>query len=245
MDKLYPKAVIFDLGSTLIEYESLAWTELMIQCSLNVKHFLHNEGYGVPNDEEFLNIFGEIQDMYRQLASEKLVEWTVPQAMKKLFEKLEIQSDNGLIGKAFEAYYKPVHERLFIYDDTLATLEKIKQKGYIIGLISNTIFPEEIHQKELKQFSIKPFLDFTVFSSTFGVRKPHRDIFYKAANLAGVAPSECVYIGDRYYEDYEGPTQIGMSAILKIVSIREYPTDMPPSIRSIENLKELERYFDF
>lgn len=82
-------------------------------------------------------------------------------------------------------------------------------------------------------------LDFTVFSSTLGVRKPHSDIFYKAVNLAGQAPSDCLYVGDRYMEDVEGPKELGMSAVLKVKPGREYPDEMPLADRRIDNLSEL------
>jgi putative hydrolase of the HAD superfamily len=108
-----------------------------------------------------------------------------------------------------------------------------------MGLVSNTIFPERAHQQELDRFGLKPYLKFAVFSSTFGLRKPHQDIFYQACNMAGFAPSECLYVGDRYLEDIVGPTEIGMTAILKIKPGREYPTDMPESMRTIDNLGEL------
>ena len=245
MEKLTPRAVIFDLGSTLIEYESLAWTELMYKAYSSVWSYLKKQGYDVPEEEAFKGLFDELKADYRKNANDTLVEWTVPQVVRKLIKKLEIQSDNGnLVDKMFEAYYKPVEKQLYVYDDTVATLEKIKEKGLVMGLISNTIFPEETHLKEIKKFGIEPYLDFTIFSSTFGVRKPHPDIFYKAANLAGYAPSECVYIGDRYREDYEGPTAINMPAVLKVHPDREYPEDMPESVRKINKLGEIFTHLD-
>lgn len=244
MNKLNPKAVIFDLGSTLIEYESLEWTELMIQCVSNVHRYLTKQNYDIPAKGEFIQIFGKIKDKFRKTALDTLIEWTIPQATEKLLKELNIESTNGLIDKIFDAYYKPIDKRLYIYDDTLEMLEKIKRKGCIIGLISNTIFPEKTHLSELKKFEIEGYLDFTVFSSTFGFRKPHNDIYYKAANLAGYAPSECVYIGDRYLEDYKGPTRIGMPAILKILPQREYPDDMQDTIRKITCLSELTSHLD-
>jgi len=91
----------------------------------------------------------------------------------------------------------------------------------------------------LERFRIEPYLDFKIFSSTFKYRKPHPDIFLKAANLAGYAPSECLYVGDRYYEDIQGPAGIGMKAVLKMVDKRQYPEDMPYDFPRIKTLSEL------
>ncbi|MDD5425116.1 MAG: HAD family hydrolase [candidate division Zixibacteria bacterium] len=239
MVKLKPRALIFDLGSTLIEYESVPWDELNILCLQNARKFLKVNDYDVPEQEEFYRIFEEIKAQYRQQAAETLVEWDVPQITQLFFEKLDIKYDADLIDEFFDFYYEPVDEKLYVYDDILETLEKLKNKYPVMGLISNTVFPERVHLQELARFGIEPFLNFTLFSSSFKLRKPHPDIFRKAANLAGYAPSECVYIGDRYIEDVQGPAEVGMPAILKIVENRTYPENMSYNIPRIKTLSDL------
>lgn len=193
----------------------------------------------MPDKQAFQNVFSEIRSGYRRLAADELVEWDVPMVAGKLLEKLSITHDDQLLDRFFDAYYQPVDERLFVYDDTIETLKRLQPSYPVMGLVSNTVFPERSHLMELKRFGIEPYLNFTVFSSTFKLRKPHPDIFYHAANLAGVAPSECLYVGDRYLEDVQGPTGIGMAAVLKVKAEREYPADMPETIRRIDNLAEL------
>lgn len=244
MDKLQPKAIIFDLGCTLIEYETISWEELGKFCARNVHAFISKSGFELPEGEEFCRMFEEVKNEYRQLANEKLVEWTIPQAAQRLLKRLNISENNGFLDRLFDAYYKPVAERIYVYDDTLEVLQRLRKKFSTIGLISNTIFPEEAHLGELRRFGIQEYLDFTIFSSTFGVRKPHPDIFISAANQAGYAPSECVYIGDRYREDVLGPNSVGMPAILKRLPVREYPADMPESTRTIRTLSELSEHLD-
>jgi putative hydrolase of the HAD superfamily len=162
-----------------------------------------------------------------------------------LFANMGWENTNGLCDKFFDAYYSAVDKHLFVYDDTVATLTRLRSRVGTIGLISNTVFPERAHHHELKRFGIAPFFDFTIFSSTFGLRKPHPDIFYKAANQAGVAPQECVYVGDRYKEDIVGPSEVGMSAILKAKEGRDYPADMPLLHRRVDSLSELFDHLDF
>lgn len=244
MEKLKPRAVIFDLGSTLIEYESDSWDVLSGLCAVSAHKYLSRQKYEIPDVDRFVELFDEVKSDYRKLASDTLVEWNIPQAVEKLLKKLGLTGSDELIDKIFEAYYKPVDERLYIYDDTIETLQRVKAKGMVIGLISNTIFPESAHKGELKRFGIKKYLDFTIFSSTFGVRKPHPDIFYQACNLAGFAPPECVFIGDRHVEDWAGPTKIGMSAILKLHPGREYPSQVLESALKITSLSQLGDHLD-
>jgi putative hydrolase of the HAD superfamily len=245
MDKLQPKAVIFDLGSTLIEYETVPWSEMNLYCVNSARDYLIKEGYDVPDEKKFHRVYEEVKDRYRKTAVETLVEWTVTQAAGDMLKGWNIKVNGDLLDRFFKAYYKPIGRKIFPYKDTLETLEKVKQRYPVIGMVSNTIFPERAHREELKRFGIEPYLNFAVFSSTFGLRKPHPDIFYKAANLAGYAPSECVFIGDRYLEDVQGPTAVGMHAILKLWNSREYPDNMPEDTRSISSLSELGSHLEF
>ncbi len=244
MEKLNPKAVIFDLGSTLIEYEFNSWNELGMKCALNTWEYLKKEGFDVPDDEQYVSRFNVIKEDFRQHALDTLEEWTIPEVAVKIFEEFNIEYNETHIDRFFQSFYKLIDEMLYAYDDTIETLTKIKDKYPVVGLVSNTIFPEKTHINELKKFGIISFLDFKIFSSTFGLRKPHSDIFYHAANLSGYAPAECVYIGDRYQEDIVGPKNIGMAAILKVKKDREYPTEMPLAIRKIDTLSELSNHLD-
>lgn len=245
MEKLRPRAVIFDLGSTLIEYEAIPWEELNKLCAAAARKFLLKNGYAVPAELEFHGALEEAKSDYRRRADEELVEWDVVQAAQTLFTEFGWESTNGLAEKFFDAYYAPVDKLLYAYDDTVATLARLRPSVGTVGLISNTVFPERAHQHELKNFGIASYLDFSIFSSSFKLRKPHPDIFYKAANLAGVAPSECVYIGDRYKEDIAGPASIGMPAILKVKEGRQYPAEMPALSRQISCLSELFDHLHF
>lgn len=245
MEKLQPKAVIFDLGSTLIEYEAVSWDELSRRCALKGRDLLVKEGLAVPDEAAFHEALEAAKAPLRKKASESWVEWTIPEATKRLFAELQLEATDGLIDRFFAAFYAGVDELLYVYDDTVETLGKIREAYPRIGLISNTIFPEEVHLREMKRFGFRDHFDFTVFSSTFGKRKPHPDIFIKAANLAGYAPGECVYIGDRYMEDIEGPHSVGMPAILRYKEDREYPEAMPLATRQVRTLSELSEHLDF
>jgi len=244
MKKHKPRALIFDLGSTLIEYESIPWDELSNECLDAARRFLLNRGYDLPSREIFESTFNDIREAYRRQATESLIEWDVPMVASRMFDALNIAYDDALIDAFFDAYYEPVERELFVFDDVLETLTALRTAYPVMGLISNTVFPERAHLKELKRFGLEPFLGFAVFSSTFGLRKPHPDIFYHACNLAGFAPSECLFVGDRYVEDVVGPTEIGMHAVLKVKPGREYPADMPDSLHRIDNLAELLDYLE-
>jgi putative hydrolase of the HAD superfamily len=244
MNKLHPKAVIFDLGSTLIEYEVVPWEQLNALCASSSRKFLVESGFVVPDEQTYDELFELSKSDYRKTASETLVEWNVTQVTAPFLERIRIEPSVDLIERFFDAYYQPVDSLLYAYSDTVATLDWLRPRCVKIGLISNTVFPERAHRQELDKFGIAPYLDFAIFSSTFKLRKPHPDIFRHACSLAGFEPEECVYVGDRYVEDILGPGGIGMPAILRVKENREYPVDMPSDIRRVSTLSELKDHLD-
>ncbi len=244
MEKLKPKAVIFDLGSTLIDYLTDDWFEVSYAATQCAHQQFPESGNSLPDFEEFWKQLEEVKQFYRDRAAQTYQEWTVVEAVEDLFKKLKLDNNGRLAGQFFDIYYSAMSEKLYIYDDTIETLGWLKERVEKIGLISNTIFPEEKHVEELNRFKIAPFLDYKIFSSTFGLRKPHPDIFSRAVELAGFEANECVYIGDRYVEDITGPAKIGMPAILKKIKGREYPEEMPQATRQISSLMELKNHLD-
>ena len=56
-------------------------------------------------------------------------------------------------------------------------------------------------------------LDFSVFSSEVGIRKPHPAIFERALEALEVEPAHALFVGDRLYEDVRGAGELGMTTV--------------------------------
>lgn len=244
MSKLAPKAVIFDLGCTLIEYEVVPWEELNRLCAESAHAFLISRGYHIPDADQFHRDVEEAKAPFRAKAAEKHIEWSVPQVLEPLLRQYGVMTNDHVMDDVFDAYYQPVDRLVYAYPDVVETLQAVRSRVDVIGLISNTVFPERAHRRELERFGIAPFLDFALFSSTYGVRKPHTDIFRHAAAKAGVMPEECVYIGDRWLEDVVGPARVGMPGVLKVQPGRTYPPEAASHPYRIAHLSELRQYLE-
>ncbi len=98
----------------------------------------------------------------------------------------------------------------FLYDDVLPTLEKLKERGLMIGIISN-------HSKSMRP-TIEQFLDgytsphHITISEEVGVHKPGKTIFRRGIAKLHVKPAQCVYIGDNLQIDAIGAVQVGKMA---------------------------------
>jgi len=117
-----------------------------------------------------------------------------------------------------------------LYDDVLPTVKALKQRGLILGLISNIY---------LGRAGLETYLDFVVTSKEAGADKPESPIFLLALERAGVNASEAVYVGDQYQTDVLGARGVGITPIL----IDRY--DLMPEVSDcprIHSLTELAQY---
>ena len=92
-----------------------------------------------------------------------------------------------------------------LYDDVLPTVKALKQRGLILGLISNFY---------LGRAGLDPRLDFVVTAKEAGAGKPEPPIFRLALERAGVGASEAIYVGDQYDTDVVGARGVGIAPIL-------------------------------
>ena len=121
------------------------------------------------------------------------------------------------------------------YDDTLPTLKELKNRGLILGLVSNVAQDMESTYTEL---GLQPYLDFKVTSAEVGCDKPRPEIFMAALKKAQVKPEESIYIGDQYHLDIVGAQGVGIKAVL--IDRNNYFPDITdcPRIRSLNEITQ-------
>jgi putative hydrolase of the HAD superfamily len=123
-----------------------------------------------------------------------------------------------------------------LYDDVLPTLQSLKEKGYILGMITNLREDIKIYVRKL---GLEPYLKFALTSEQVGCAKPDPRIFRAALEQAGVTAAEAIFVGDQYRLDIVGARGVGIQPIL-IDRYDLYPdiTDCP----RIRTLTEIEKY---
>jgi FMN phosphatase YigB (HAD superfamily) len=237
------KGIIFDLGSTLIEFESRAWHDtahegekLAYQKLAGVDH--------LPDFETFKNRLEEIRGSLQERAAETLVEWRSHEAYEKLFIELGLENPSDQARNCMDVFYGVVRNGIVLCDGALETVRGVKERGYRTGLISNTNFSRRDHELDLDNFGLTPYIDFRIYSSDFGFRKPHPGIYEEGLKMIGLAANETMYVGDRYQEDVKGPQEAGMTAILKYHEGREYPDPLPDGFEVIHKISKLLELLD-
>jgi len=94
-----------------------------------------------------------------------------------------------------------------------AMLESLRSRGLKLGLVSNAFDPGWLLRRDLEQMGIAERIDFAVFSSEVGKRKPHPEIFERALTALGAAAEESLFVGDRLFEDVHGAGELGMTTV--------------------------------
>ena len=94
--------------------------------------------------------------------------------------------------------------------DAVSALTAIKKLGLRTALISDCTH-------ELPAFlpglPVAPLLDARIYSVELGVCKPDPAIYLAACDQLGVAPDECVYVGDGGSRELSGAAAVGMTAV--------------------------------
>jgi HAD superfamily hydrolase (TIGR01549 family) len=233
------KAVLFDLGSTLINYDNNSWDELGRRGCTAAGKLLDGMTPEPISPERLWEDFHYAVDLMFENHSDDLKEIDLYEVTTRILAKLGIVSQDGLINRFVDTYYQPITTQITLIPGASEILKKLRESGSKIGLVSNTVFPAKFHRAEMTRFGILPFFDFTIFSSEIGFRKPKIDIYLKALELAGSKPDETIFVGDRLVEDVGGPQSVGIKGILKITDGRDYSAPVTP-YKTIHELSELD-----
>ena len=126
--------------------------------------------------------------------------------------------------------------KFVLFDDVLATLKALKERGLILGLLTNATKDTVSVYRGL---GLELLLNFVVTSEEVGADKPNPSIFQAALQRAGVVAAEAVHVGDQYDLDVAGARGVGINPIL-IDRYNLYPevSDCP----RVRNLTELAGY---
>jgi FMN hydrolase / 5-amino-6-(5-phospho-D-ribitylamino)uracil phosphatase len=120
--------------------------------------------------------------------------------------------------------------------DAAAVLTALRGRGLAIGLLSNTLWPVSWHREYLARDGVLDLFDAMVFSSELAVAKPHPDVFRAVlARLGNPAPEDCLFVGDRMFEDISGAQGVGMRTValpdVTVADEHRVPVDVEPTYR--------------
>lgn len=114
------------------------------------------------------------------------------------------------------------------FESAADTLRILHERGVRLGLVSNVSVPPPYCRQELDRLGFAPWLDFAVFSSGVGYRKPSPYIYEEALRQAYPEGrpedlSEAVFVGDGPIYDVARPAELGMRTALVACKMGIWP----------------------
>ena len=94
--------------------------------------------------------------------------------------------------------------------DSIELLKKLREKGLLIGLISNSFSDE---RDLIVESPLYPLFDVALISYETGLYKPDPAVFKAMIEKLGVKPEECLYVGDGGSRELYGARDAGMKAV--------------------------------
>jgi putative hydrolase of the HAD superfamily len=235
------KAVIFDMGGTLLRFArpgSGSWRELETPGIRSLYRYLIDQGHPIASHEEaFVEaMFARLAEGWEQSTGGHInlraVDWIAAGAADHA-----VTLDEQALREDAHNYARPMRVGLAPMPGAVETLAALREQGYHTGMISNTIWPAELHMEDLAELGLLTYIDHMDFSGELGYWKPNAHIFLHALAKLDTAPEHAVFVGDNPREDILGAQGVGMRAIWQRSA--EFPLgDVQPDA-TIEALTEL------
>ena len=196
------RAVLFDWGDTLMRWDPDP--ELLADG--------HRAGLAAIGRQPVAGLTERFRDAYISTWFEPGVveEIEYPAQVRRLLGEFGVEvADDELLRflDAEHAAWAPARQ---LASTTHALLETLRERGLLLGLVSNAIDPPDLLHRDLAGFGIAERLDVAVFSSEVGRRKPDQLIFDRTLDRLGVAAAETLFVGDTLATDIAGATALGL-----------------------------------
>jgi len=225
---LRAKAVLFDMGNTLVKYDYGAPEEVFqrILSSLGISRSLDEIKKAFSDSKQKAEYKQLLSSLGKIRCEEYWFQWDA-----MVLRHLKIDENEELARIIHSKWFDFVDSSL--YPEVREVLSELKRRELKVGLIS-TAYEEEI-QFILRQANLeKTAFDIIVGVDTMKKFKPNPEIFKYAISKLDVKPEESMFVGDNVEADYEGAENAGIHALL-IDRTRKQQN----GLRTIKNLKEI------
>ncbi|MGB2952765.1 MAG: HAD family hydrolase [Gaiellaceae bacterium] len=229
------EAVLFDWGDTLMEF---TYAPELVEAG----HRAGLEAVGREDLPDVSVLAARFRERYEPLfwAPGTVEEIEYPGLVRQLFGDFGIEISDEELARFLEAEHAAWEPARRLAPATHGLLEALRSRGLKLGLVSNAFDPGWLLHRDLERMGLAERLDFAVFSSEVGKRKPHRAIFDRALEALGVASERALFVGDRLYEDVRGAAEVGMLTVQALwFRADEHPEGAEPDFQAFTQLDVL------
>ena len=237
-EKYQIRAILFDLGETLINFGTVNTARLFRAGAHLSYDFLKSFGQPVGN-------FGFY--CWRNLIPLRINYWLSNitrndfdslTLLRRISEKKGVRLSEEQWQHLAWLWYEPLSKFGKVEPDIVHTLTFLKESGLKLGIVSNTFIHGSSLDRHLEQLGILDFFEFRFYSYEFDFRKPDTRIFRVAAEKIGESPENVLFAGDRIDNDIRPAIKAGMHAVLK-AAYTNAGKSPPDGVLRINTLSEL------
>lgn len=187
------KAVIFDMYETLITlYDSPLYFGTQMAMDAGIE------------EEKF-------QEIWRSSEENRTIgKVTLEEILEKILKENDCFSEEKLNFILKKRIHCKEESFEHLHMEIIPMLRALKEKGILIGLISNCFSEEAM---VIKKSGLYPFFDAVCLSFDEGIQKPNPAIFKRCMEKLNVKAEECLYVGDGGSNELEAAEVIGMKAV--------------------------------
>lgn len=210
------KAALFDVGDTLVEHWAPRSKLNEVAHGVLCREFGERDWY-----QRFLQAeFGPTEHELRQETLRWYADW---------FRNSAIGIDDIDIDRLRIAVVVPLELVSTLVPGAPEALRWCKAQGLRVVLVTNTLARGDAEVLEdWRRFGLSDAIDGVVSSHSIGWQKPHRAIYDRALQIAGVRPEEAFMVGDRLDADILGAKRLGLRAIWRRTEHEQPKVDVEP-----------------
>jgi len=209
------KAVLFDLGETLLTFGRVKTNRLFKQGACLSYDFLKGLGQPVGNFH-FYFLRNLMHLRVRHLLSDLTGrDFDVLALLQKVGAREGIRLSPEQWQHLAWLWYEPLSRVGNTEADAKETLAELEKLGLKLGIVSNTFVNGHSLERHLQRLGILDFFPVRIYSYEFEFRKPDARIFRAAAERIGEVLESILYVGDRVDKDIKPALETGMRAVLK------------------------------
>ncbi len=232
------KAVLFDLGETLVDFGRINTMKIFRQSAELTYEFLQSCGKP-PGNFQWYCWHSMIAFRFHCLVSGLTgKDFDALLLLKEIGIKKGFTLDEDQLRQLGWLWYEPLAKLARMEPRLKATLASLKQMGLKLGIVSNTFISAGSLDRHLAQFGILDFFPIRLYSHQFAFRKPNIRIFQTAAQQIGESPQDVLFVGDRINKDISPALKAGMQAVLK-EAYTNIGKKIPKGVWRISRISEL------
>lgn len=151
------------------------------------------------------------EEIGQDVEYEKLLKYKAYQGLRTV-EELGFK-DIERVYKKWVKYVNEFEESAVLYDGFHELIKTLDENGIICAIASSKM--KKQYEIDFHPTGLQNYMKAVVLAEDTEKHKPYPDPLLKAAEIAGVSPEDCVYVGDTIF-DYKATKAAGMKFALAL-----------------------------